>query len=78
MCKVLKKFSKVIGVAIFGIVVGILLGFVFGSLIAFLSSVWPGPDLDGENVPLAIGSFFGMGVGAVVGGIFGGVVAYKE
>ncbi len=77
MTSVKKKFGMLGHVWVFGffgILAGMILGFVFGALIGYVSELFV--VVDGPN--MSIGVFFGMGVGSVIGGVFGGVVGYKK
>jgi len=70
------QFKNVILFGVSGIIVGMLLGFIFGALIVLVVKILGG---GGQEVPpLALGMFLGMGVGSTVGGVFGGVIGYKK
>ena len=74
--KQLGRFFHVVGFGFLGVIVGIIIGLIFGLLIAYISGFFAVEEF--EQVPLALGSFLGMGIGAVVGGIFGGIFGYKD
>lgn len=71
-----KKLWTVCVYSFLGMLVGVVLGFVFGLLIAEISGLFAEDSF--ESVPRAMSVFLGMGFGSVIGGVFGGVVGYKE
>ncbi len=74
--KKLKLFGKILFYGIFGIVTGIIIGGIFGLLIAYIAGLFN--TLPREEVPLQLGVFLGMGAGAMIGGIFCGIIGYKD
>jgi MFS family permease len=74
MKKKFHVFGSVFLLALVGVLAGLLMGFVFGGLIGYVTELFSVGD--GPN--LSVGLFFGMGAGSVIGGVFGGIIGYKK
>ncbi len=69
-------FVKVFLYGALGVFTGILIGFVFASLIHVLTFTVGSGATDFPE--LAFTTYLGMGVGAVIGGVFGGVIGNSK
>ncbi len=72
----MKSFLEMLGFAVLGLLAGLVLGFGFGTLIAYVTSLIGGEF--SEEFPIGLGSFLGMGFGSVIGGVVGVVFGYKK
>jgi|APSaa5957512535_1039671.scaffolds.fasta_scaffold555905_2 hypothetical protein len=72
----IERFKVVIAFSCVGVFAGIILGFLFGLVIAEMVYLVGGSPT--EIVPREMAVFLGMGFGSIIGSVSGVILGYKE